>query len=104
MPADLFVAFPRLQRLLRLAGGRCAGAGVAGLAVHRLLTAVGVHPDLAAGHGHGELAALCAAGAVDDTDMIEIGAACAGAVPSRADLLGHDLRSPAFPVWASTTA
>ncbi|TDC16084.1 beta-ketoacyl synthase N-terminal-like domain-containing protein, partial [Actinomadura bangladeshensis] len=104
MPADLFVAFPRLQRLLRLAGGRCAGAGVAGLAVHRLLTAVGVHPDLAAGRGHGELAALCAAGAIDDTDMIEIGAARTGAVPSRADLLGHDLRSPAFPVWASTTA
>ncbi|CNF88991.1 polyketide synthase family protein [Mycobacterium tuberculosis] len=102
MPADLFVAFPRLQRLLRLAGGRCEGAGIAGLAVHRLLTAVGVHPDLAAGHGRGELAALCAAGVIDDTDMVEIGAA--RAVPSRADLLGHDLRSPAFPVWASTTA
>ncbi|MFA1545697.1 beta-ketoacyl synthase N-terminal-like domain-containing protein [Actinomadura chokoriensis] len=100
--ADLFVAFPRLQRLLRLAGGRYAG--VAGLAVHRLLTAVGVHPDLAAGHGHGELAALCAAGVIDDTDMIEVGAACAGASPARADLLGRDLRSPAFPVWANTTA
>ncbi|MEU5993009.1 beta-ketoacyl synthase N-terminal-like domain-containing protein [Spirillospora sp. NPDC047418] len=104
MPADLCVAFPRLQRLLRLAGGRCAGTGIAGLAVHRLLTAVGVHPDLAAGRGHGELAALCAAGVIDDTDMIEIGVGCAGAVPSRADLAGHDLRSPAFPVWASTTA
>ncbi|NVI88029.1 nitronate monooxygenase [Actinomadura sp. BRA 177] len=97
--ADLFVAFPRLQRLLRLAGGRYAG--IAGLAVHRLLTAVGVHPDLAAGHGHGELAALCAAGVIDDTDMIEISAG--GVVPSRADLLGRDLRSPAFPVWADTT-
>jgi NAD(P)H-dependent flavin oxidoreductase YrpB (nitropropane dioxygenase family) len=99
--ADLFVAFPRLQRLLRLAGGRSEGTGVAGLAVHRLLTAVGVHPDLAAGHGHGELAALCAAGVIDDTDMIEISAG--GVAPSRADLLGRDLRSPAFPVWADTT-
>ncbi|MFG2244199.1 SDR family NAD(P)-dependent oxidoreductase [Spirillospora sp. NPDC048823] len=107
MLADLFVAFPRLQRLLRLAGGRYAPAmfppaaftadetgrhqaeitrvaqpalGIAGLAVHRLLTAVGVHPDLAAGHGHGELVALCAAGVVDDTDMIELSAARAEAI------------------------
>ncbi|XRQ13380.1 SDR family NAD(P)-dependent oxidoreductase [Actinomadura welshii] len=102
MLADLFVAFPRLQRLLRLAGGRYAPAmfppaaftpdetgrhltevarvappalGIAGLAVHRLLTALGVHPDLAAGHGHGELVALCAAGVFDDTDMVEFCAA-----------------------------
>ncbi|MEU8800074.1 SDR family NAD(P)-dependent oxidoreductase [Spirillospora sp. NPDC048819] len=107
MLADLFVAFPRLQRLLRLAGGRYASAmfppaaftpdetgrhqaeitrvaqpalGIAGLAVHRLLTAVGVHPDLAAGHGHGELVALCAAGVVDDTDMVELSAARAEAI------------------------
>ncbi|NKZ04522.1 SDR family NAD(P)-dependent oxidoreductase [Actinomadura latina] len=104
MLADLFAAFPRLQRLLRLAGGRHEGTGIAGLAVHRLLTAVGVHPDLAAGQGQGELAALCAAGVIDDTGMIEVGAACAGATPSRDDLLGRDLRSPAFPVWANTTA
>jgi acyl transferase domain-containing protein len=97
--ADLFVAFPRLQRLLRLAGGAPgAAAAVAGLAVHRLLTAVGVHPDLAAGEGRGELAALCAAGAIEDTDMAEI-----GADPSRGGLLGRDLRSPAFPVWAAAT-
>ncbi|WP_143220979.1 hypothetical protein [Actinomadura sp. CNU-125] len=95
--ADLFVAFPRLQRLLRLgrdyvpamfpafapedvrrrhaalADPRVAqpAVGLAGLAVHRLLTAVGVHPDLAAGHGHGEVVALCAAGVFDDADLIE---------------------------------
>ncbi|GAA0257817.1 hypothetical protein GCM10009527_062330 [Actinomadura nitritigenes] len=109
MLAGLFVAFPRLQRLLRLAGGRYAPAmfppaafgpddarrqrdaladtrvaqpalGIAGLAVHRLLTAVGVHPDLAAGHGYGELVALCAAGVFNDTDMIELSAARAEAV------------------------
>ncbi|WUI01963.1 SDR family NAD(P)-dependent oxidoreductase [Spirillospora sp. NBC_00431] len=217
MLADLFVAFPRLQRLLRLAGGRYAPAmfppaafsraetrrrhaeitgprvaqpalGIAGLAVHRLLTAVGVHPDLAAGHGYGELVALCAAGVFDDTDMIGLSAARAEAILAaagddpgamaavtgslrdvretlsglseivianhnaprqvvisgtsagieralpvlsgaglaaeripvacafhsplvaaasadlRADLLRRDLRSPAFPVWANTTA
>ncbi|MEV0663924.1 SDR family NAD(P)-dependent oxidoreductase [Actinomadura luteofluorescens] len=113
MLADLFVAFPRLQRLLRHAGGRYAAAmfppaaftrsesrrhraeiadtriaepalGIAGLAVHRLLTAVGVHPDLAAGHGCGELVALCAAGVFDDADMIGLSAARAGAVLSAA--------------------
>ncbi|MER6815178.1 SDR family NAD(P)-dependent oxidoreductase [Spirillospora sp. NPDC000708] len=109
MLAGLFVAFPRLQRLLRLAGGRYApvmfppaafgpgearrqrealtdtrvaqpALGIAGLAVHRLLTAVGVHPDLAAGHSYGELVALCAAGVFDDTDMIELSAARAEAI------------------------
>ncbi|WP_433473272.1 SDR family NAD(P)-dependent oxidoreductase [Spirillospora sp. CA-142024] len=217
MLADLFVAFPRLQRLLRLAGGRYAPAmfppaaftrsesrrhradltdtriaqpalGIAGLAVHRLLTAVGVHPDLAAGHSYGELVALCAAGVFDDAGMVELSAvraaailsaagedpgamAAVGATPRevrealagvseivvanhnaprqvvisgssagleralavlsaaglpaeripvacafhsplvaaasadlRADLLGRDLRSPAFPVWSNTTA
>ncbi|MBE1537817.1 type I polyketide synthase [Actinomadura algeriensis] len=106
--ADLFVAFPRLQRLLRLgrdyvpamfppaaftaedvrrrdaalADPRAAqpALGLAGLAVHRLLTAVGVHPDLAAGHGHGEVVALCAAGVFDDADLIELSAARADAI------------------------
>ncbi|WP_024936059.1 SDR family NAD(P)-dependent oxidoreductase [Actinomadura welshii] len=145
MLAGLFVAFPRLQRLLRLAGGRYAAAmyppaaftraesrrhragltdprvgrpaaGIAGLAVHRLLTAVGVHPDLAAGHGPGELTALCAAGVVDDAGLVELSAAAAAppteGVPLAAgasdalcaELLGRDLRSPAFPVWSNLTA
>ncbi|RSN68156.1 type I polyketide synthase, partial [Actinomadura sp. WAC 06369] len=106
--ADLFIAFPRLQRLLRLgrdyapamfppaaftpedvrrrraalADPRVAqpALGLAGLAVHRLLTAVGVHPDLAAGHGHGEIVALCAAGVFDDADLIELSAARADAI------------------------
>lgn len=113
MLADLFVAFPRLQRLLRHAGGRYAAAmfppaaftrsesrrrraeiadtrvaqpalGIAGLAVHRLLTAVGAHPDLAAGHGCGELVALCAAGVFDDADMVGLSAARAEAILSAA--------------------
>src|SRR5581483_4873213 len=91
MLADLFIAFPRLQRLLRQAGPRYAEAmfppaaftaeaadrqkaaipdtsaaqpalGVAGLAVYRLLADVGVRPDMAGGHSYGELVALAAAG------------------------------------------
>ncbi|MBO2453844.1 SDR family NAD(P)-dependent oxidoreductase [Actinomadura barringtoniae] len=109
MLADLFVAFPRLQRLLRLAEGRYAGTmfppaaftpedadrqreaitdtrvaqptlGIAGLAVHRLLTELGVRPDLAGGHSYGELVALCAAGVFGDDDLISLSAARAEAI------------------------
>ncbi|GAA1573701.1 hypothetical protein GCM10009678_65410 [Actinomadura kijaniata] len=109
MLADLFVAFPRLQRLLRLAGGRYAepmfppaaftpagterrraaltdtrvaqpALGIAGLAAHRLLTELGIRPDLAAGHSYGELVALCAAGVFGEQDLIELSAARAEAI------------------------
>ena len=109
MLGDLFVAFPRLQRLLHLAGGRYGEAmfppatftaeqaqrqqavvtdtriaqpalGIAGLAMHALLTGVGVRPDMAGGHSYGELVALCAAGVFGDTDLITLSAARADAV------------------------
>ena len=101
MLGDLFTAFPRLQHLLRLAGGRFADVmfppaaftredrerrtaaitdtrmaqptlGIAGLAMHELLGALGVHPDLAGGHSYGELLALCAAGAYDEASLLEL--------------------------------
>ncbi|MGH3935074.1 MAG: beta-ketoacyl synthase N-terminal-like domain-containing protein, partial [Pseudonocardiaceae bacterium] len=103
MLADLFVAFPRLRRFLEL-GQRWAGAmfppaafgkeesarqraeltdtrvaqpalGVAGLAMHELLTSLGVQPDHLGGHSYGELVALAAAGAVDPADLLELSAA-----------------------------
>ncbi|MEA2684826.1 MAG: hypothetical protein QOE93_21, partial [Actinomycetota bacterium] len=109
MLADLFVAFPRLQRFLRLAGGRYGAVmfpplaftreekaaqqaaitdtrsaqptlGIAGLAVHEVLGMVGVRPDLAAGHSYGELVALAAAGAVTAEDLIDLSVARAAAV------------------------
>ncbi|MEA2828535.1 MAG: hypothetical protein QOG43_2974, partial [Actinomycetota bacterium] len=109
MLADLFVAFPRLQRLLRLAGGRYAPVmfpplaftrdaksaqqaaitdtrsaqptlGIAGLALHEILTSVGVRPDLAAGHSYGELVALGAAGAIAVDDLLGLSASRAAAV------------------------
>ena len=109
MTADLFTAFPRLQRLLELAGPRCADAmfpatafskagrdrqtaaitdtrvaqpalGVAELAVWELLSLTGVRPDMAAGHGYGELAALCAAGAFDEAALLDLSAARAAAI------------------------
>ncbi|WP_198679281.1 type I polyketide synthase [Thermomonospora amylolytica] len=109
MLADLFVAFPRLQRLLRRGDRRYAEAmyppasftdedrerrraaltdtriaqpalGIAGIAAYRLLTELGVRPDMAAGHGYGELVALCAAGVYGERDMLELSAARAEAI------------------------
>ncbi|HEV2372499.1 MAG TPA: SDR family NAD(P)-dependent oxidoreductase [Streptosporangiaceae bacterium] len=101
MLRDIFTAFPRLNRLLRLAGGRYADAmfppaaftpaqrerqaaaitdtrvaqpalGIAGLAVLHLLGELGVRPDMAGGHSYGELLALCAAGAYDEACLLEL--------------------------------
>ncbi|MCA1706889.1 MAG: acyltransferase domain-containing protein, partial [Actinobacteria bacterium] len=100
MLADLFVAFPRLRRFLQL-GDRWVGAmfppaafgkeesarqraaltdtrvaqpalGVVGLAMHELLTSLGVQPDHLGGHSYGELVALAAAGAVDPAELLEL--------------------------------
>lgn len=40
--------------------------GAAGLALFRLLSECGVHPDMVAGHSYGEYVALCAAGVFDE--------------------------------------
>ncbi|PZS37433.1 MAG: hypothetical protein DLM62_19275 [Pseudonocardiales bacterium] len=100
MLAGLFVAFPQLRRFLDL-GDRWAGVmfppaafgqeesarqraaltdtriaqpalGIAGLAMHELLTSLGVHPDHLGGHSYGELVALAAAGSVDPAELLEL--------------------------------
>ncbi|MGH3771632.1 MAG: SDR family NAD(P)-dependent oxidoreductase, partial [Pseudonocardiaceae bacterium] len=100
MLAELFVAFPLLRRFLEL-GERWAGAmfppatfskeesararaaltdtrvaqpalGIAGLAMHELLTSLGVQPDHLGGHSYGELVALAAAGALDPAELLEL--------------------------------
>ncbi|MGB6165704.1 MAG: SDR family NAD(P)-dependent oxidoreductase [Pseudonocardiaceae bacterium] len=100
MLADLFVAFPPLRRFLEL-GDRWSGAmfppatfdkeesararaaltdtrvaqpalGIAGLAMHELLTSLGVQPDHLGGHSYGELVALAAAGALDAAQLPEL--------------------------------
>ncbi|AWN31823.1 polyketide synthase [Streptomyces sp. NEAU-S7GS2] len=108
MLADLFVAFPELQRYLRL-GRQWADAvhpptafdpavadeqrarltdtrtaqpalGITGLAAHDLLGRAGVRPDMTAGHSYGELVALCAAGAFGPETLLELSAARAEAI------------------------
>src|SRR5205085_3996400 len=54
--------------------------GIAGLAMHQVLTSVGVQPDLAGGHSYGELVALAAAGAIAHDDLLAVSAARAAAV------------------------
>lgn len=108
MLADLFVAFPRLRRLLR-AGERWTPAlfppapfgpddraaqqeaitdtrvaqptlGIAGLAMFDVLRSAGVVPDLLAGHSYGELVALSAAGAIAEDDLLDLSEARAEAI------------------------
>ncbi|MBA3744623.1 type I polyketide synthase [Sporichthya sp.] len=103
MLADLFTAFPRLGDLLAI-GRRWAptmfppaafddatrdaqrkaltdtrvaqpALGIADMAMFRTLRGLGVTPDHLAGHSYGELAALCAAGAMTPADLLEISAA-----------------------------
>ncbi len=103
MLADLFVAFPRLQELLAIGaewaptmfppaafGPEAKKAqtkaitdtrvaqptlGLAGMAMFRTLTDLGIRPAHLAGHSYGELVALAAAGALDPDELPELSAA-----------------------------
>jgi acyl transferase domain-containing protein/NAD(P)H-dependent flavin oxidoreductase YrpB (nitropropane dioxygenase family)/NAD(P)-dependent dehydrogenase (short-subunit alcohol dehydrogenase family) len=108
MLAELFVAFPRLRRFLDL-GDRWAGVmfppaafskeesaqqraaltdtrvaqpalGIIGLAMHQLLTSLGVQPHHLGGHSYGELVALAAAGAIDPAELLELSEARGAAI------------------------
>ena len=103
MLADVFVAFPWLADLLR-AGSRWTDTlfppaaftreqrahqlaaitatdvaqptlGLASLALTRILGRLGVVPQAAGGHSYGELAALAAAGVIDDATLLDLSAA-----------------------------
>jgi acyl transferase domain-containing protein/NAD(P)-dependent dehydrogenase (short-subunit alcohol dehydrogenase family) len=108
MLAEVFVAFPWLRRFLEfgdhwaevmfppaaftaeesalqraaLTDTRVAqpALGIAGLAMHDLLTSLGIHPDHLAGHSYGELVALAAAGAVQPGQLLEVSEARAQAI------------------------
>ncbi|WP_206791716.1 type I polyketide synthase [Amycolatopsis sp. MtRt-6] len=108
MLADLFVHFPDLAELLRLAPGIAATAfppnaftpeaadaqeaaltdtrvaqpalGLVETAVARLLAQLGVHPDFLAGHSYGELVALSVAGAFDSETLLRLSRARAQAI------------------------
>ncbi|MGW3012839.1 SDR family NAD(P)-dependent oxidoreductase [Streptomyces sp. NPDC001219] len=112
MLADLFVAFPEVQRYLQLgrewaadlfppdafdpavAAGQRARVtdttvaqpvlGMVGLAAYDLFSRAGVVPDMVAGHSYGELVALCAAGALDPATLLELSARRAEAIVSAA--------------------
>ncbi|MET1073949.1 MAG: beta-ketoacyl synthase N-terminal-like domain-containing protein, partial [Umezawaea sp.] len=103
MFAELFVAFPELQRHVQVgaewadvlhpptafdAAERAAqqagitdtrvaqpALGIVGLAAFDLFAAAGVHPDMVAGHSYGELVALAAAGALPAESLPALSAA-----------------------------
>jgi acyl transferase domain-containing protein len=108
MLADLFAAFPQLQRLLELGepwldalyppaafSGTERSAqqkaltdtrvaqpalGIVDLAMAEVLTELGVQPDALAGHSYGELVALCVAGAFGEHELIELSSERAHAI------------------------
>jgi acyl transferase domain-containing protein/NAD(P)H-dependent flavin oxidoreductase YrpB (nitropropane dioxygenase family) len=116
MFAELFTAFPELGRHLRhtsaaalyppaafnaaeraaqaaqLTDTRCAqpALGAVGLAAYDTLTAVGVRPDMAAGHSYGELVALCAAGALDPDTLGDLSRERAEAILAATGAHGQD--------------
>ncbi|HEX4412629.1 MAG TPA: beta-ketoacyl synthase N-terminal-like domain-containing protein, partial [Lacipirellulaceae bacterium] len=59
--------------------------GVCDIAMWRLLHAFGVRADFMAGHSYGELAALCAAGCMTESDLIKLSAARGSAMTSTSD-------------------
>ncbi|MDF1563271.1 MAG: SDR family NAD(P)-dependent oxidoreductase [Deltaproteobacteria bacterium] len=113
MLAELFVAFPWLQSLLDLdlelartiyppaafdpeAAKRQRRAvtdtrvaqpalGLVDLAAFRLLGSLQLDPAMVAGHSYGELAALCAAGALEPEDLLELSRARAEAILEAAE-------------------
>ncbi|MFD3520078.1 SDR family NAD(P)-dependent oxidoreductase [Streptomyces sp. NPDC058653] len=113
MLAELFVAFPELQRYLQL-GARWAdflhppaafgeqgragqlaritdtavaqpALGIVELAAADLLLSVGVRPDMAGGHSYGELVALGVAGSLSPQDVITASAERAQAILARTE-------------------
>ncbi|QKV78660.1 type I polyketide synthase [Amycolatopsis sp. Hca4] len=108
MLADLFVHFPELAEVLRLAPDIAATAfpahaftaeavdareaaltdtrvaqpalGLVETAVARLLAQLNVHPDFLAGHSYGELVALSVAGAFDTETLLRLSRARAQAI------------------------
>ncbi|MEU3628483.1 polyketide synthase [Amycolatopsis coloradensis] len=115
MLADLFVHFPELAEVLRLAPDVAAttfpprafteetraaqdealkdtrvaqpALGLVESAVCRLLADLGVRPDLLAGHSYGELAALSVAGAFDTPTLVALSRARARSI---AEVAGGD--------------
>ncbi len=73
-PASAFTPESRKQQAAALRDTRVAqpALGACGLGMARLLAACGLRPAMLAGHSYGELAALCAAGAFDETTLSKL--------------------------------
>ena len=91
-PPAAFDAAERAAQVARLTDTRHAqpALGAVGLAAYDTLTAVGVRPDMAAGHSYGELVALCAAGALDPDTLGDLSRERAEAILAATGAQGPD--------------
>lgn len=130
MLRDLFMAFPSLQRYLTL-GARWVPQlfpptpwrdgedtaqreaindtrvaqptlGIVELALADLLQRLGVRPDVLAGHSYGELVALCVAGALPESALLEL-SALRGQRIVEACAIGNDAGAMAAVAAAATS-
>ncbi len=85
-PATVFDASRQRETalLLRRTSAAQPALGASGVAVHHLLTRLGVRPDMMAGHSYGELVALCCAGAYDAATLLGLSRERAAAILSAA--------------------
>lgn len=81
-PEQAFDAEQRRAQEAALTDTRVAqpALGLCDLAMARLLEEFGVRPDLLGGHSYGELAALCVAGALEPSDLLDLSEARARAI------------------------
>lgn len=86
-PGDAFVPQDRKRQMAALTATEVAqpALGAIETGLSRFLSGIGVAPDMVAGHSYGELAALCAAGALGFDDLIHLSEARGRAMVENAD-------------------
>jgi acyl transferase domain-containing protein/NAD(P)H-dependent flavin oxidoreductase YrpB (nitropropane dioxygenase family)/NAD(P)-dependent dehydrogenase (short-subunit alcohol dehydrogenase family) len=125
MLAEVFVAFPRLRRFLELGEQWAAtmfppaaftgeesarqwaaltdtqvaqpALGITGLAMHELLTSLGIQPGHLGGHSYGELVALATAGAMPPEQLLALSETRAHAILTAAGLDPGSMAAVAAP-------
>ena len=85
-PPPTFTESEKQSQVERLKATRFAqpALGICDVAMWRLLRAFGVKADFVAGHSYGELAALCVAGCMTESELVTLSAARGSAMTTSA--------------------